>query len=45
MISILHISTLKPARKLAGANEIGLLLQQTIIWYKVRHAGGQAHCY
>ena len=21
------------------------LLQQTITWYKIRHAGGQAHCY
>ena len=24
--------------------QIGLL-QQTITWYKVRHAGAQAHCY
>ena len=21
------------------------LLQQTITWYKIRHTGGQAHCY
>ena len=21
------------------------LLQQTITWYKIHHAGGQAHCY
>ena len=25
-------------------DEIGLL-QQTITWYKIRHAGGQAHYY
>ena len=25
-------------------NKIGLL-QQTITWYKIRHAGGQAHYY
>ena len=27
-----------------GVQEIGLL-QQTITWYKIRHAGGQAHYY
>ena len=33
-----------PSREKSFNDTIGLL-QLTITWYKMRHAGGQAHCY